>query len=294
MGNDMEEKSLENLVVNRSTIERDGIFVAKEIANKTVWDELAIENPTHAVISAKDETAAAIKSKEQIDDILGHVKEGDVLLDCGTGYGRVAQHLLPKINLGGYVGVDSAYAMLNLFKNRYSKNPAEQKTPLLLLNADIHTLPIKNDSVDVVIVCAVFLHNHKNIVERAMVEIKRVLKPGGKILVYSSFPRSATLMGLQGAAYQFLLNLLGRPYKNGPVRYYRGKEITKLLADFSEIELRPSGYGVLPKTLIFLPKPLEIVWRVGIANPVNKVLEKITPAFLKPYLAVHYDVIAKL
>lgn len=285
--------NLLTLTKNNSVVEQDGIFVAKEIAEKTVWDKLAIENPTDAVISAKDEEAAAKKSSEQITDIKQFLKGEDVILDCGTGYGRVAKYLLPEMQLGGYIGVDSSYEMLTLFKRHYEKSEAEQKTPLLLLNADIHTLPLQESAVDVVIVSAVFLHNHKSIVEKAMLEIKRVMKPGGTMLVYSSFPRTMTLMGLQGHMYQFLLNLLGKPFKNGPVRYYRGKEIMKLFDGFSEVELRPVGYAVLPKTLIFLPGPLEKIWRVGIANPVNRVLEIITPARLMPYFAVHYDVVAK-
>jgi len=50
---------------------------------------------------------------------------------------------------------------------------------------------------------------------------------------------------------------------------------------------------MLPKTLIFLPGPLEKIWRIGLANPINRVLEKITPAILKPYFSVNYDVVAK-
>lgn len=289
----MESQNLNEALREKDVVQKDGIFIAKEIADKTVWDDLAIENPTHAVISAKNEEDAAKKSEEQIADILNYVNTGDVLLDCGTGYGRVAKYLLPKRSIGGYVGVDSAFQMLKIFQQRYKHSDEEQKTPLLLLNADIHTLPLKNASVDVAIVCAVFLHNHKEVVQRAMTEISRVVKPGGKVLVYSSFPRSFTLMGVQGHAYQMLLNVLGRPYKNGPVRYYRAKEISRLFKEFSEVELRPAGYAVLPKTLIFLPGPIEKLYRLGIANPLNALLEKVTPAAMKPFFAVHYDVIAK-
>jgi len=288
----MATERLKDLLKPNQTIEKEGIFVAKEIAEKTVWDKLAIDDPTHAVISARDEKTAVKKSQDQIEDIRHHLVPNQVLLDCGSGYGRVAKYLLPNIQLGGYIGVDSSYGMLAIFKARYEQSLEEKKTPLLLVNADIHTLPINDSSVDVIVVSAVFLHNHKSIVEKAMMEIKRVVKPGGKVLIYSSFPRSATFMGLQGLIYQALLNLLGKPFKNGPVRYYRRKQILHMFDNFTEVELRPSGYSVLPKTLIFLPKPLEIVWRKGIANPINSLLEKITPAKIRPFLAVHYDVMA--
>jgi ubiquinone/menaquinone biosynthesis C-methylase UbiE len=293
MFQNMNRETLTTLIKPRSTILRDGIEVTQEISEKTVWDKLAIENPTHAVISARNEDDAAKKSIEQITDIKQFLKPGDVLLDLGTGYGRVAKYLLPKITLGGYVGLDSSYEMLALFKQRYQTNEAEQKTPALFINADIHTLPLLDASVDVATVCAVFLHNHKSVVEKSMDEVKRVVKPSGTVLVYSSFPRAFTLMGLQGLAYQAFLNLMGRPFKNGPVRYYRGKEISKLFDGFREVELRPVGFSMVPKSLIFLPATIDKIWRLAIANPLNKALEYITPARLKPYFAVHYDVIAK-
>ncbi len=290
----MNKNILTSLIKPRTTIDKAGIYVAKEIAEKTVWDKLAVENPTHAVISAKDEVDANRKSIEQIANIKKFIKSSDIMLDCGAGYGRVAKYLLSDMQIKGYVGVDSSFEMLSLFQKRYKASESEQKTPLLLLNADIHTLPLEDDSVDVAIVCAVFLHNHKSIVEKAMSEIKRVVKTGGTVLIYSSFPRLVTMMGLQGRAYQSLLNLLGRPFKNGPVRYYRSKEIKKLFSEFENIELIPHGYSVIPKTIIGLPRPIEIVWRVGIANPLNNALETITPKSIKKYFAVHYDVVAKL
>lgn len=288
----MDKETLHSLLKARATIDKDGVFVSNEIADKTVWDKLAIENPTHAVISAKDEKDAAQKSEPQIADIKNHLKSGDILLDCGTGYGRVAKYLLPQMTLGAYIGMDSSYEMLSLFKQRYNSTDSEQGTPVMLLNSDMYNIPLQDNSVDVVIVSAVFLHNHKSIVVKAMTEIERVVKKGGKVLVYSSFPRAFTLMGLQGHAYQALLNLLGRPYSNGPVRYYRRKEISRMFEGFSEVEYRPVGFSVVPKTIIGLPHFIEVVYRKGLANPINHLLEKICPAKLKPFFAVHYDVVA--
>lgn len=288
----MSNSELAALLQPNETLEQSSIYIAKGIAERTVWDKHATENPTHAVISAKNETDAKLKSADQIADIKRHLKPSDVLLDFGAGYGRVARYLLPDMPLAGYIGVDSSFEMLSLFRQRYNGCGKEQETPLLLLNADIHTVPLQDNSADVAIVCAVFLHNHKDVVEKAMSELKRILKPGGTLLVYSSFPRAATAMGAQGLAYQILLNLLGKPFKNGPVRYYSKSEILKLLSSFSSVDLVPVGYSFLPKTLIFLPGPLEKLYRVGIANPVNSLLERITPLSWRPYFAVHYDVVA--
>jgi ubiquinone/menaquinone biosynthesis C-methylase UbiE len=257
-----------------------------------VWDAHATENATHAVISAPNEEAARIKSIEQIADIKRHLKPDDILLDFGAGYGRVAQYLLPDMVLSGYVAVDSSEEMLRLFRERYIRREEEQRTPVLLVNADIHTVPLTDNSVDVVIVCAVFLHNHKDVVQKSMQEIKRVLKPGGTLLVYSSYPRSATLMGVQGMLYQALLNLLGKPFKNGPVRYYSKKEVMALHAGFSDLDIIPVGFSIVPKTLIFLPGPIEKIYRICFSNPVNNFLEKICPKSYRHIFAAWYDVVA--
>ena len=286
-------ESLTLLLRPSSTVDKNGIHVTNDIANKTVWDKLAKENPTHAVISAEDEAAAAEKSQSQIADIASHVSESHVLLDYGCGYGRVAQFLLPQQQLAGYIGLDSSFEMLQLFKERHTRTEAEQGTPVLFLNADIFSIPLQSQSIDAVIVCAVFLHNHKSIVEKAMQELSRVVKPGGTVLVYSSFPRMATAMGVQGQLYQMCLNLMGRPFKNGPVRYYTASEIRRLFAEFSNVDLVPVGFSIIPKSLIFLPRALDNVWRVVISNPVNLLLEKICPAFVKRHFAVHFDVISK-
>jgi ubiquinone/menaquinone biosynthesis C-methylase UbiE len=293
MSDNMTDIRLESLLQPRETIDHNGIHIAKGIADRTVWDVHAEDNPTFAVISAANETEAKEKSRPQIEDIKRYVKSTDVVLDLGTGYGRVAQYLLPQQSLAGYVGLDSSLEMLTLFKQRYVRSDSEQQTPVLFVQSDIHTIPLETASVDVILVCAVFLHNHKDIVAKSMAEVKRVLKPGGTLLVYSSFPRKATLMGVQGITYQAILNLMGTPYKNGPVRYYSQKEVTTLLAGFEQVTFVPFGFAILPKTLIFLPGPLEKLYRLGIANPVNNFLEKLCSPTIKAYCAMFYDIVAK-
>ena len=293
IADDMSSNELTALLEPNESIEQKGIFVAKGIAERTVWDKHAVENPTHAVISAKDEEDARRKSVEQITNIKKYLHSSDVLLDLGAGYGRVAKYLFPEMTLKGYIACDSSLEMLQLFRERYIRSDEEQRTPVLVLNADIHTIPLNENSVDIVLVCAVFLHNHKDVVQKSMQEIKRVLKPGGTALVYSSFPRLTTAMGVQGAFYQALLNLMGKPFKNGPVRYYSESEILNLFKGFAEVAIHPTGFSIIPKTLIFLPGPIEKLWRIGIANPLNVLLEKIIPTNLKSYFAVHYDVVAK-
>lgn len=288
----MTETELALLIEPGSTAERNGIFISNNLAQKTVWDTKAEQNPTEAVISAKDEAEAAQKSADQIKDISRHIQDTDILLDFGCGYGRIAQYLLPQRHLRGYIGVDSSYNMLKLFKQRHNCTETEQGTPIIFLNADIHTTPLRNNSVDVAIVCAVLQYNHKDTVEKSIDELKRILKPEGRLLIYSALPRGINLMGLQGYAYQMFLNLIGKPFKNGPIRYYTKQEVVGLFQDFSQVDLIPTGFAVLPTQLIFIPKSVSKLYEFGIADPVNGFLERICPTACKHWFATHFNVIA--
>lgn len=267
-----------------------GIFISSAIAGPTVWDALADEAPVHAAISAGDEQSESEKSAQQIEEIAGLVSDTTVLLDVGCGYGRIAKYLLPRKRLAGYVGVDSALTMLRLFKARHDSSQQESATPVAFVNSDIADLPLLSGSIDLAVVSAVFLHNHKSIVGITVKEIERVLKPGGRLLVYSSFPRRATMMGLQGSAYQALLNLRGTPTRNGPVRYYSKREVRNMLAGFSDVELRPVGFEVAPKSIIGLRGAPERAFRLGFSGPFNRGLEKILPNKWRAAFARHYDV----
>ena len=270
--------------------ESDGIFLAKS-AERTVWDDMAQRDATHAVISS-DPDGEWRKSSHQIAQIAQHVTSETILLDVGCGYGRIAKYLLPERSAAAYIGVDGSILMLRLFKERYASSLAEQRTPAVWINGNISDLAIKSGVVDLVVVSAVFLHNHKELVRRAMHEIERVLRPGGKLLVFSCFPRRATLMGVQGSLYQLLLNLLGDRFRNGPVRYYSKRQVEDMLRGFSSRELVPYDFEVVPKSIVVLSGRADELWRKNVASPLNRFLASAIPAKWRSAFCRHYDVVA--
>lgn len=286
------KKQLSNVLDASRLTNHDGILIGDSVAGPTVWDGFAEIAPIHAVISGEDEAAEQRKSAVQIEEIEALVSEATVLLDLGCGYGRIAKYLLPRARLAAYIGIDGSSTMLRLFKARHESSEQESATPAVFVNSDMARLPILDGSIDLVVVSAVFLHNHKSIVRSAMSEIGRVLKTGGKILVYSSFPRKATAMGIQGTAYQALLNILGTPTRNGPVRYYSKSELKELFTSFSRLRLKPTGFEVMPKSIIGLRGTAERVYRLRVSAPINRTLEKLVPAKWHAAFARHYDVLA--
>jgi demethylmenaquinone methyltransferase/2-methoxy-6-polyprenyl-1,4-benzoquinol methylase len=102
-----------------------------------------------------------------------------VTLEVGTGTGAlipVLRTLAPDSHL---VSVDFAYGMVS---------QAQKRIPgACLLQADVHDLPIVSGWVDLVICHNSFPHFEDK--PRALREIRRVLRPAGKLMILHNNPR---------------------------------------------------------------------------------------------------------
>jgi len=110
---------------------------------------------------------------------LGKIKEGDVVLDLGSGAGFDAFLASKKVGgTGKVIGVDMTPEMIekaNNNKEKYSYKNVEFKL------GDIENLPIEDNSIDVIISnCVINLATSK---EKVFSESFRVLKKGGKMYV---------------------------------------------------------------------------------------------------------------
>ncbi|MFL5542791.1 MAG: class I SAM-dependent methyltransferase, partial [Longimicrobiaceae bacterium] len=249
-------------------------------------------DPMHAAVSAGDAAAEARKSERVVELLARELPDG-VVADLGCGYGRIAKYLLPRRRFAGYVGVDSSATMLTLFDRRYQAEPAEQRTPLLLLKSGIDRLPIEDASLDAVFSCAVLLHNPKAATRAAVAEMLRVLKPGGKVVIVDSFPSRASLVGLFGTGYQLVYALRGMSGTNGPVRYFTRGEVERIFSGFREVRVVPSGRVTIPKRYPFLGARLNAAYRRGIYEPVDRFLRRVLPEGAGRVSPQHYDVVAR-
>jgi arsenite methyltransferase len=110
---------------------------------------------------------------------LAGLKEGEVILDLGSGAGFDCFVVSPKVGPSGKViGVDMTPAMLERARENAKKGNFTNAEFRL---GEIENLPVAGNSVDVVISnCAINLSPNK---EKVFKEIHRVLKPGGRIAI---------------------------------------------------------------------------------------------------------------
>jgi ubiquinone/menaquinone biosynthesis C-methylase UbiE len=104
------------------------------------------------------------------------IKPGSVVLDVGTGTGVFLPYLLNNIGKNGkIVALDLAEEMLAKARAKY---PVEN---IVFLHADIMDLPIYEEKFDSVVCYSSFPHfQDKN---KSLTEIKRVMKPGGRVCI---------------------------------------------------------------------------------------------------------------
>ena len=114
------------------------------------------------------------------------------MLEIGSGYGRIPLYLAKERGRtwSSYYAVDIAEtcsASCPGIDERFSRIPQASLYPICV-SAD--SLPLEDDSVDLALTSAVFLHMGKAFVARTVAEIARTLKPGGHFVFDVSFPNA--------------------------------------------------------------------------------------------------------
>lgn len=152
------------------------------------------------------------------DDLKGlerYSKAGDTVLDIGCGNGRLYQ-LFAEMQVS-YIGIDQSDKLISIAKERFPDSR--------FLVSDMTKLPLQNEFADTIYAIASFHHLPTVPLRvKALKEMKRILKPGGQIILlnwnlYSDWAREK-YEGDEHSDY-FI------PWKDGSgnilgVRYYHG------------------------------------------------------------------------
>jgi ubiquinone/menaquinone biosynthesis C-methylase UbiE len=262
---------------------------ASSLAN---WDRLASIDPIHAAIAKADERSEERVSSAAIETILRECPAGTVL-DLGCGYGRLAKYLLPRRTYGHYVGLDDSAEMLKLFEQRRLARTEEGATPVTLVKGKIGDLPFPDASFDHVVISDVWLHNPKSVARASIEEVRRVLKPGGKILSFSNFMNAGNPAVWQETFYsRIILPLLGRSDANGPVRTYARSEVASLFRDFGAVRILAPRRRFVPIHLLCLPLTLNLWTWKQLAVRINRWLDSRLGPERGAMFSLYHDVIA--
>lgn len=110
---------------------------------------------------------------------IASLKEGEVVLDLGSGAGFDAFLASPKVGrTGKVVGVDMTDEMLEKAKENAKKGGFDN---VEFRKGDIENLPVEDNSINVIISnCVINLAPNK---EKVFKEAYRVLKPSGRLMV---------------------------------------------------------------------------------------------------------------
>ena len=153
------------------------------------------------------------------------VGTGKVVLEVGCRAGNLTQHYVSGNTL---VGVDIDRAALKLFEERLG-------TKGYWVDVDTEPLPFRNGTFDVVVFSEVM--EHVRFPKKALAEICRVLRPGGRLI--GSVPNAFRLRN----RFRFLF---GQQYESDPshLRQYSSAILKRELeSHFSDIKIHPvSGH----------------------------------------------------
>ena len=147
------------------------------------------------------------------------------ILDVATGTADVAILASGILKPNKITGIDISDGMLELGRKKIKKLGLENT--IELLNGDCETINFKNDSFEAVTV-AFGVRNFENL-EKGLAEIKRVLKPGGKLVVLEfSKPKTAVIKFMYNLYMKFICSNVGKLFsKNRNAYQYLDESIQK-------------------------------------------------------------------
>jgi len=173
------------------------------------------------------------------------VHPGDAVLDACCGTGDLAQAAL-RAGAARVVGIDFSAAMIER---------AERKVPAArFVSGDVLALPFSNEEFDAAVVG--FGARNVDSLEQALTELRRVLKPDGRLGILEITRPRGTLAPFYGLWFDRVIPTLGRllpggaayTYLPASVRRFPGPdELAQLLRDagFDAVSFRLFAGGIV-------------------------------------------------
>ncbi len=155
-------------------------------------------------------------------------------VDLGCGSGRHLK-LLSELEISVIIGIDNSFNALRICRDNYTS---------CLLQSDNMNIPLKDNSVDIVIAWGSLHYNHKKELPPMIDEIYRVMRPEG-VLLATLRSENDTVMKkgkhLDNNVWQTDLNDI----EGSIVSFYSEKELTGHFSVFPRMQ-----YGIMERSLL--------------------------------------------
>jgi SAM-dependent methyltransferase len=137
----------------------------------------------HGAAEFRTTGGAKLPRRLRIPFSIARVHAGQRVLDIGCGRGEIALHCAQR---GALVwSVDYAPAALALAKEALQHTAPEVRERIALIQADARLLPFLDESMDVAFMLDVVEHLNPDELDRALQEVRRVLRPGRPLVVHT-------------------------------------------------------------------------------------------------------------
>ena len=176
-----------------------------------------------------------------------------IILDVATGTADVAIMASGILKAEKITGIDISDGMLEIGRKKIEK--LGLANTIELLNGDCETINFNNDSFEAVTV-AFGVRNFENL-EKGLSEIKRVLKPGGKLVVLEfSKPKSAVVKAMYNLYMKIICPNVGKIFSKNRTAYQyldesikkfpEGKNFTAILDNlgYRNTYIKPLSLGI--------------------------------------------------
>lgn len=280
----------EGVLRRHELVERGGIYYRAgedtQSDYRRLWEQEAAEDHVRSAIAGGQTKRVDYETLTgKIAPVWQRFPRGrhfGTVLEIGAGYGRIPLYLAceRKVTWSTYCAIDISEAMLERFveyRDRFAPAP-ESRLYQICVSAD--ALPLEDDSVDLAVTSAVFLHMGKRFVRDTVTEIARTLKPGGDFVFDVAFPNARNPP-----------NLLPRlmPERFRPphfMKFWTRREVetmlveTGLAAKVGGFTIEPGAYTILPKRVGPVSVPLARRANRAVQSPPHRFQDLLAESYL--------------